>query len=181
MIDENNVVESTSGAKKVKPSTLKRIRTYLFDVDSDDIFSYMRTYVIKPKLLRFMDEAFTEMIHYIFSNGTHSSSSSKTSKFSFVDYTKSSIVDSAIVSNADYIYDDVEFDTYVKADEVLEMLRAYLNTYKSVSVARFYEFSKQPYHYTDRDWGWKDLSKAKVITHHDKYVIKLPKAIPLEK
>lgn len=73
------------------------------------------------------------------------------------------------------------FDDRGDAEAVLLRLKENLETYKVASVADLYEISGEKFNFTDYKYGWRNLSSAYVgRTNDGKYVIELPKAIPLE-
>lgn len=77
-------------------------------------------------------------------------------------------------------YDSVSFSNRPDAETVLEAMLDIISAYDSVSVAEYYELARIPNeNYTFNNWGWTDLSSAKIIQVRNRYVIKLPKAIQL--
>ena len=80
-----------------------------------------------------------------------------------------------------YDYDEVMFDTRGEAEEVLDGMIDYLETYDFVSVAVLYELSGVSSEYTDNKYGWEDLRLAKITRDSDGvYYIKLPKPRALD-
>lgn len=77
-------------------------------------------------------------------------------------------------------FDNVTFEDIADAEEVLNQMIDILEIYKSVSVADFCDLANIPDEYTDRKYGWTNLSKAEVRrVSGGGYYIKLPKAILL--
>ena len=54
-----------------------------------------------------------------------------------------------------------------------------VSTYGLVSVADFFDLLGVTGNYTDNNYGWTDIRNAKVMRVKDGYMIKLPKALPL--
>ena len=55
-----------------------------------------------------------------------------------------------------------------------------MDKYGFVSVGDFYDLADVPNNnYTVEKYGWKDIRGAQVIRARDGYVIKLPRAIPI--
>ena len=52
-------------------------------------------------------------------------------------------------------------------------------TYGLVSVADLYDLVGIAGSYTDNKYGWTDIRNASVVRVRDGYVIKLPRALPL--
>ena len=66
-----------------------------------------------------------------------------------------------------------------EAEDVLERMDELIATYQVVSVADFYDLVGVSGNYTDNKYGWTDIRNASVIRVRDGYMIKLPKALPL--
>lgn len=78
-----------------------------------------------------------------------------------------------------YDYDDIILDNRGEAEEVLLKMDELIDTYGLVSVADFYELVGVDGSYTDNKYGWNDIQTASVIRMRDGYMIKLPKALPI--
>ena len=82
-------------------------------------------------------------------------------------------------------YQEHELDTIIilesrgEAEDVLERMDELIATYQVVSVADFYDLVGVSGNYTDNKYGWTDIRNASVIHVRDGYMIKLPKALPL--
>ena len=78
-----------------------------------------------------------------------------------------------------YDYEDIMFDNRGEAEEVLEMMREQLDKYDVVSISDFYELVGISPNFTDNKYGWDDLRSAYVVHLRDGYIIKFPRATPL--
>ena len=84
-------------------------------------------------------------------------------------------------NNSVYNVGTIVFDDRGDAEAVLLRLKENLDVYKVATVADLYELSGERFNFTDYDYGWKDLKSAYVgRTNDGKFVIELPKAIPLK-
>ena len=54
-----------------------------------------------------------------------------------------------------------------------------IDMYQLVSVADFYDLVGVSGNYTDNRYGWTNVRNAYVVRVRDGYMIKLPKALPL--
>ena len=66
------------------------------------------------------------------------------------------------------------------AERVLEGLDAYLETYDAVPVSAFFELIGITAPHTYYDFGWTNLSSAKVVTNENGYSIRFPKPIRIK-
>ncbi len=78
-----------------------------------------------------------------------------------------------------YNYDDIILDNRGEAEEVLSRMDELISTYGLVSVADLYDLVGVTGNYTDNKYGWTDIRSASVIRVRDGYILKLPKALPL--
>ena len=73
--------------------------------------------------------------------------------------------------------DDLEFDSRAEAETVLERCLDILEEYEALSIGDGFDLCDQDHAYTDDDYGWTDLSKARVERlGRDHYTIYFPKA-----
>ena len=79
-----------------------------------------------------------------------------------------------------YVFDDLKFEKRGDADEVLSTLDDLLNRYPSVSVADLNELVGITGRYTDNKYGWTDIRQAYIERTRDGYILRMPKAIPLD-
>lgn len=79
-----------------------------------------------------------------------------------------------------YRYTQLVYQSKIDADNVLRSLRETLMAYKTVSCFDLYEFSGVPANPLDRSYGWRDLSTADIALGGNGWIIRLPKALPLD-
>lgn len=78
-------------------------------------------------------------------------------------------------------YDDLVFETRGEAESVLNGMDEILDTYQVVSVLDFYDLAG-----VDNDnsqsqkYGWTNIRSARVERVRDGYVIRMPKALPID-
>jgi hypothetical protein len=76
-------------------------------------------------------------------------------------------------------FDDIVFESRTDAECVLAGMIDLIRTYGAVSIADFNELSGHTGNFTDNKYGWRSLNTAHVAHSQDGYIIRLPKAIPL--
>lgn len=79
-----------------------------------------------------------------------------------------------------YDYDYIQFATIADAEKVLNTLKDLISHYGIISVAEFYQTAGVPSNFNDNKYGWTDISSATVEHSDGGYVIRLPKAYPIE-
>lgn len=83
-------------------------------------------------------------------------------------------------SRATYEYDDIVLDTRGEAERVIDKLEDSLDEYGTVSIGDLYDLVGITGSYTDYKYGWTDLRSARAERVRDGYLIKLPRALPLD-
>lgn len=78
-----------------------------------------------------------------------------------------------------YDFDNVMFAVRGDAERTLQELRRYISDYGLVSVMTFYETVGKNGVHTDNNYGWTDLTRARVVPVRGGYIIDLPKTIYL--
>ena len=78
-----------------------------------------------------------------------------------------------------YDYDDVILENRGDAEAVLDEMDKRISTYGIVTVADFYELTGMESNYTDNKYGWSDIRNASVDRVREGYLIRLPRALPL--
>lgn len=76
--------------------------------------------------------------------------------------------------------DDILLATRVEAELVVDRLYDLLRDYETVTVADLRSLLNWTSDYTDRKWGWTDLSGTDVRRVRDGYILVLPKPIALD-
>lgn len=79
-----------------------------------------------------------------------------------------------------YEYDDIVLESRAEAEEVLNSMDDLLERYGIVSVGDLYDLVGIQGNYTDNKYGWTSLRSASVHRTRDGYLLKLPKAGPLD-
>lgn len=82
-------------------------------------------------------------------------------------------------TRAGYSFDDIILETRGEAEEVLLSMDELIETYGSVSVADMYDLVGISCEYTDNKYGWKNIRTAEPVHVRGGYMLKLPRALPL--
>ena len=77
-------------------------------------------------------------------------------------------------------YDDICFDTRGDAETVLDAMQDIINQYGTVSIADLYELAHVANdNFTLNRYGWANINGAQAVRVRDGYILKLPRAVPL--
>lgn len=77
-------------------------------------------------------------------------------------------------------YDDLVYASRGDAEVVLMQMDEMLDRFKVVTVLDMYDAAGKTAPFTADNYGWKDLHDAKVVPVRGGYVIKLPRAYPVD-
>lgn len=67
------------------------------------------------------------------------------------------------------------FPTKDSAQSALELMSDYIQEHRVLSVGKYYEFLRKPTKAPDYNYGWSDISSAKIEKVDDGFMINLPK------
>lgn len=84
-------------------------------------------------------------------------------------------------TRARFDYDSIEFKDKREADMVLTRLDEVIETYGHARVSDLYDLVGMSCDYTYNDYGWTNLSTAKVMRTSGGFVLDLPRALPLHR
>lgn len=76
--------------------------------------------------------------------------------------------------------EDLVFETRGDAEAVLREMDHMLNRYGLVRVGDLYDMADRTAPYTSNDYGWTSLNRVDVVRVRDGYILKLPKATPID-
>lgn len=178
-IPEKKVEKVVSGSvKSKKKNGLQKITNVFVPEDADDVKSYIFEDIVVPAVKDIILDAVRAFLGV---NGTSRGRSSTSSKISYRKYYDDrDRRDSAPTrTRTGYDYDDIILETRGEAEDVLERMEELIDMYQLVSVADFYDLVGVSGNYTDNKYGWTNVRNASVVRVRDGYMIKLPKALPL--
>ena len=79
-----------------------------------------------------------------------------------------------------YAYDEVILETRAEALDVLTRLEEIIDMYETASVADLYDLVGMSGQHTDCKYGWTDVRSADTVRVRDGYLLKMPRAKPLD-
>ena len=169
--------------KSKKKSEIKKFADVFISEDVNNVKSYILLDVLVPAIKKAISDIVTNGIDMILYGGTgrtkSNSIASKVSYRSYYDGVNGRRDYSAARTRIGYNYDDIILDNRGEAEDVLSRMDELISTYGLVSVADLYDLVGVTGNYTDNKYGWTDIRSASVIRVRDGYMLKLPKALPL--
>lgn len=174
----------TTNVKTKKKNEIRKFADIFISEDASNVKSYVIMDVLIPAVKKAISDIVTNGIDMILYGGSGSKKSSLgASKVSYRSYydrgsdRREDRVSTGIRSR--YSYDDIIIENRGEAEAVLEGLDDLIDRYKMASVADLYDLVGITGSYTDNNYGWTDIRSASVVRVRDGYMLKLPRALPL--
>jgi len=175
----------SGSVKHKKKNEIQKFAEVFISEDVKNVKSYILLDVLVPAIKKAISDIVTNGIDMILYGETDRIKSSPiASKVSYRSYygkdNDQRRTYSSSIAKTGYSYDDIIFSSRGEAEEVLARMDELISTYDGiVSVADLHDLVGITGNYTDNKYGWTDLRTASVVRVRDGYMIKLPKALPL--
>ena len=92
----------------------------------------------------------------------------------------SRVLDRGNTPYSGYSYDDIILSNRGEAEDVISRMDELIDAYGLVRVADLYDLVGITGNYTDNKYGWTNIRNAEIIRVRDGYMIKMPRAIPID-
>lgn len=169
-------------AKVKKKSGITKFADAIISEDASNVKSYILMDVLIPSLKKAVSDIITngiEMLLYGESGGNRRRDD-RTDRVSYGKYYDRGRDDTRRRTRATYEYDDIILPTRGEAERVLDRLDESLIEYGTVSVGDLYDLVGITGSYTDYKYGWTDLRPARTERVRDGYLLRMPRAVPLD-
>lgn len=167
-----------------KKSGLSKFAGEFISEDAKNIKSYVLGDVLIPAIKKALCDIVTDGINMLLYGDTKAGYKRSTAdKFSYSSISRDTraVRDSRYGYNvSSYSYDDIVLASRGEAETVLDRMCEILDVYKTVSVAELKDLVGITPAYTDNKYGWINLATAEVVRVRDGYMLKLPRAIPID-
>lgn len=171
-----------------KKSGIRRVAESLVAGGAESIRDYILDEVIIPKardtaydILEKLCNGVKDGAHDIlYGKGSRSSSPGTYVNYgSYYEERRERNNEHPVYRRASYSYDDIILATRGDAERVLSEMERYISKYGIVSISDLYDMLDIPDDYTDRNYGWYDLSGACIVRVRQGYLLKLPRVKPI--
>ena len=175
----------SGGVKEKKKNSIEKFKDVLIQEDAKKVKSYIFMDVLVPALKKAISDIVSNGINMILygeggrpkNGGSSYIGSSKVSYSGY--YTKKEEPRASSKTGSDD-YRELIFDNKSEAEIVLSHLEELISVYKVASVADLYDLVGLAGRFTDNKYGWTDVSSARVISVPDGYMLKMPRALPID-
>jgi hypothetical protein len=179
----------SGGVKTKKKNEIRKFADIFVAGDLASVGDYLLYDIVVPNVKRLVEDISVSGIR-MFLHGKDGAKSSGTSygmpKISYRGYYEQDKRDPRSSGREDYRsrsrfdFNDLEFEHRGDAEMVLTQMDEMLDRFKVVTVLDMYDAAGVTAPYTADKYGWTDLHEAKVVPTRGGYIIKLPKAFPVD-
>ena len=184
---EDHKVEKVVTGKVItkKKSGFQKFTDEFISEDAKNIKSYVFGEVLIPAIKKAISDIVTDGIDMILygssGRGARRSTADKVSYRNYYDRKDPRPVDRYDSGyGSSYSYDDIILNSRGEAEDVLSRMDELMETYGLVRVADLYDLVGISGSYTDNKYGWTNIRNAQIVHVRDGYMIKMPRAIPID-
>lgn len=184
-VEERKKVDKvvTGIVKTKKKSEIRKFTDVFISEDISNVKSYLLTDVLVPAIKKLVIDTVTDGINMILNGGTgrghRGTNASYVSYRQYSDQRDSNRHGNESRGRSGYNYDDIILESRGEAEDVLSRMDELIDMYGTVSVADMYDLVGKTCNYTDNKYGWTNIRNAEPVRVRDGYMLKLPKALPI--
>ena len=182
-LPEKKIEPVVKGKVTTKKNNVRKLTNTFVTEDIQNVKSYVLMDVLVPAIKKAISDIVTNGIDMLLYGETgRSKRKTNASVVSYRNYYDSRREErySSSRTRTGYSYDDVVLETRGEAEDVLSRMDELIDTYGVVSVADLYDLVGISCNYTDNKYGWTNLRNAEPVRVRDGYMLKLPKALPID-
>lgn len=185
---KKQVAKVTKGmVRRKKKNEVSKLGGMFISEDASKVKSYILMDVLVPTIKKAISDIVTNGVDMIlYGEVGQSKKRTYASTVSYRDYYDNRGISASRFDDpprartrTGYSFDDIILETRGEAEEVLSSMDELIETYGSVSVADMYDLVGISCEYTDNKYGWKNIRTAEPVRVRDGYMLKLPRALPL--
>lgn len=184
--EEKRVTKVVNGPVKTKKNEVRKFADIFISEDISNVKNYIFMDVLVPAIKKAIYDIVTNGIDMFLYGGSGKGRNNQPgAKVSYRNYYEQKnnggyrASDNARQSNA-FDYDDIVFNNRGEAEAALQQMRDIVARYGIVTVNDLYEMTPLSAPYTSQKYGWMDVSNVEVVRVRDGYILKLPRAVPID-
>ena len=183
---EKKIEKVVTGKVKTRDNKGRKFADVFISEDAANVKSYIVMDVLVPAIKKAVSDIVTDGIDMILYGGTGRSGSSrksgsKVSYRSYYDDRRDDRRDSDRYSaRSRFEYEDIVFESRGEAESVRRQMIEVTERYGFVTVADMYDMADLTAPYTSNNYGWVNVRSAEPVRVRDGYILKLPKASPID-
>lgn len=173
----------TGSVKTKKKNGVSKFANAFISEDTKNVKSYVVMDVLIPAIKKVVSDIVKDVTDMILYGGSGKGRGRGTSStyVSYRNYSDRRDDDrpSSVVRHG-FDFEELVFESRGDAEAVREQLDDMIDRYKVATVADLYDAAGLTAPYTSNKYGWTNIRSAEVVRGRDGYVIKLPRAVPID-
>lgn len=182
-VAEKRVEKVVSGtAKTKKKNEVSKFKDVFISEDAANVKSYIVMDVLIPAAKKAISDIVSNGIDMILygEKGSDRKKSRSCNYVSYRDYSDPRESRRTTARSRGFDFDDIIFETRGEAEAVREQMEEIIDRYGFVTVADLYDMADLTQPYTSNKYGWTSIRSAEPVRIHEGYILKLPKAMPID-
>lgn len=168
-----------------KKNEMRKLKDVFISEDVKSVKSYILLDVLVPAIKDAIEDIVTNGIRIVLRGETGArKTGSNASRVSYSRYYDRRDEDRFARENrasVRYSYYDITLESRGEAEDVISRMEEIIETYGFVRVADLYDLVGITGDYTDNNYGWTNISSAEPVRVRNGYMLRLPRAIPLNR
>lgn len=187
--EEKRVQKVVKTPVKTKTNEVRKFADIFISEDITNVKNYIFMDVLVPAIKKAIYDIVTNGIDmFLYGGSGKNKSSASGTKVSYRSYYDQKNPNSSsgyrssesTKSHNGFEYDDIIFNNRGEAEAVKQQMQGAIGRYGFVTVADLYDMVDLPAPYTSQKYGWMDVSGAEAVRVRDGYMLKLPRAVPID-
>ena len=184
--EEKRIQKVVKRPAKTKKNEVRKLADIFISEDVSSVKSYIFMDVLVPAIKKAIYDIVTNGIDMFLYGGSgrnkSSSGGNKVSYRNYYDQKNSGVVRSSESNRVQtgFEYEDVVFPSRGDAESAKQQMKDIVSRYGLVTVNDLYEMAMLSAPYTSQKYGWMDVNNVEVMRVRDGYVLKLPRAVPID-
>lgn len=177
---EKKVQKVVTKPVKTKKNTTRKFADVFISEDAANVKSYILFDVLVPSIKKAFSEIVKDGVDMILYGKSGAKKNNSTGYVSYSKYYGDSKPAPSQSGSSRFFYEDVVFQSRGEAEAVYEQMQDIIETYGFVTVADLYDMVDLTPPYTANKYGWTNLRNSDVVRIRDGWIVKLPKAMPID-
>ena len=187
-VEKKKVEKVIAGTAKRKPDPARKFTSLFAPGDMSSIKEYIVMDIVVPAVKKMVSEVVRNGIDMLMwgESGRSKNYNGSSDKVSYRSYYGSNDnnrnSNSSTRTRSVFDYDNIVIPTRQEAEEVIRKMDEIIEVYQTVSVADLYDLCGITDHnYMNAKYGWMNIRTAEAVRVHNGYILKLPRAMPLDR
>lgn len=181
--EERKVQKVVTNKAKTRSNEGRKLMNIFISEDAANVKTYVFMDVLVPAIKNAIYDIVTNSLDMsLFGGSKNRKSNSSVGRVSYKSYydDKRGRNDSEPRVRTRFDYEDVVLSTRAEVEAMRDQMDEVIDRYGFVTVADMYDMADLTAPYTAGKYGWTNIRNAEAVRVRDGYILKLPKAMPID-